>query len=49
MISRILLDAGLIIEHSKLEVFHFIQAQHPSNSPIDLSSVEGPILQPKPI
>jgi len=26
MISRILLDAGLVIEHSKSEVFYFTQA-----------------------
>jgi len=49
MISRILLDTGLVMEHSKSEVFHFTRFQHPSNPSINLTSVGGPILHPKPI
>ena len=49
MISKIFSDAGLIMEHSKSEVFHFTRACNPSNPSIDLTSVGGPILHPKPI
>ena len=47
MISKILTDLGLVIEHSKSEVFHLTRACNPPNPPIDLTSVRGPILQPK--
>jgi len=47
--SKILLEAGLVIEHNKSEVFHFTRAYNPPNPSIDLSSVRGPILYPKPI
>ena len=47
MISRILLDAGLIMEHGKSKVFHFIQFQCLPNLSIALTSVEGPILYSK--
>jgi len=30
---RILLDASLVIEHDKLEVFHFTRSRHPPNPP----------------
>ena len=49
IMSRILLNAGLIIEHSKTELFHFTRARHPSNPSINLSSVGGPLISPKPI
>jgi len=49
IMSKILLDTGLVIEHSKLEVFHFTRSQHPPNHPLDLSSVDGPLLIPKSI
>ena len=47
--SRILLNAGLVMEHDKSEIFHFMRTQHPLTPPLDLSSVGGPILTPKPI
>ena len=47
--SKILLDTGLIIEHSKTELFHFTRAWHLPNLSIDLTFVEGPIISPKPI
>jgi len=47
--SKILLDTGLIMEHSKTEIFYFTRACHPPNSSIDLSSVGGPVISPKPI
>jgi len=49
MISKIFSDAGLVMEHSKSEVFHFLRAHNPPNPSIDLTSVGGPILRPKPI
>jgi len=49
IMSKVLHDAGLVMEHSKSEVFHFTQSQRPPNQPLDLSSVGGPILTPKPI
>jgi len=49
IMSKILLNAGLIMEHSKTDLFYFTRAQHPPNPSIDLSSIEGPIISPKPI
>ena len=49
MISRILSDAGLVMEHDKSEVFYFTRAHQPPNPSINLMSVGGPILHPKPI
>ena len=44
-----LLDSfGLVIEHSKTEIFHFSRSQDFFNPlPLDLSPLGGPILQPK--
>jgi len=47
--SKILLDAGLVIEHSKTRLFHFTRAQHPPNLFINLSSIGGSVISPKPI
>ena len=47
--SKILFDTGLIMEHSKTELFHFTRACHSPNPSIDLSSVGGPVISPKPI
>jgi len=49
IISKTLIDAGLVMEHSKTELFHFTRACHPPNLSIDLSSVGGPVISPKPI
>ena len=49
IMSKILLDAGLVMEHSKTELFHFTRARHPPNPFIDLSSIGGPVIFPKPI
>ena len=49
IMSKILIDAGLVMEHSKTELFHFTRAHHPPNPSIDLSSVGGPVISPKPI
>jgi len=49
MISKIFSDAGLVIEYDKSKVFYFIRAHNPPNPSIDLTSVRGPILHPKPI
>jgi len=49
IMSKILIDAGLVMEHSKTELFHFTRACHLPNPSIDLSSVGGPVISPKPI
>ena len=47
--SKILLDTGLVMKHSKTKPFHFTRARHSSNPSINLSSVGEPIISPKPI
>jgi len=47
--SKILIDAGLIMEHSKTKLFYFTRAYHPPNPSIDLSSVGGSVISPKSI
>jgi len=49
IMSKILLNAGLIIEHSKTKLFHFTRACHFPNLFINLSFVGGPVISPKPI
>ena len=49
IMSKILLDTGLIIEHSKTKLFYFTRAWHPLNPSINLSSIGSPIISPKPI
>jgi len=49
IISKILIDAGLVMEHDKTEIFYFTRARHPPNPPINLTSIGGPIINPKPI
>ena len=49
IISQIFDAAGLVVEHSKTELFHFTR-QHLYSSPsLDLTPTGGHILQPKPI
>ena len=48
ILSNLLDSFGLIIEHSKTEVFHFSRNHNAFNpSPLDLSLLGGPILQSK--
>jgi len=47
--SKILLNTSLVMEHSKTKLFHFTRAWHPPNPFIDLTSVRGPVISPKPI
>jgi len=48
--SPILCNFGLVVEHTKSEVFHFTQATKQSNPPpLDLSLLGGPILRLKDI
>ena len=49
IISNVFKAAGLVIEQSKSEVFHFTCSHKYNSSPLDLSSVGGPLLTPKPI
>ena len=48
ILSKLLDSFGLVIEHSKTEIFHFSRAQGVFNPPpLDLSPLGGPILRPK--
>ena len=48
ILSKLLDSFGLIIEHSKTEIFHFNRSHSPFNPPpLDLSPLGGPILCPK--
>jgi len=47
--SKILIDAGLVMEHSKTKLFYFTRAHYPPNPSIDLSLVGDPVISPKPI
>jgi len=49
IMSKILLNSSLVMEHSKSKVFHFMRSCHLPNPSIDLTSVGSPILIPKPI
>ena len=49
IMSKILINAGLVMKHSKTKLFHFTRAHHPPNLSIDLSLVGGPIISPEPI
>jgi len=49
IISKILIDAGLVMEHNKTELFHFTRARYPPNPSINLSSVGDSVISPKPI
>jgi len=49
IMSKILINAGLVMEHNKTKLFHFTRTCHSPNPFIDLSSVEGPVISPKPI
>ena len=48
ILSNLLDSFGLVIEHSKTEIFHFSRSQGVFNPPpLDLSPLGGPILRPK--
>ena len=48
ILSKLLDKFGLIIKHSKTEVFHFNRSHGFFNPPqLDLSPIGGPILRPK--
>ena len=48
ILSKLLDSFGLVIEHSKTEIFHFSRSQDIYNpSPLDISPLGGPILCPK--
>ena len=48
ILFKLLIDFGLVIEHSKTEIFHFSRSQGLFNPPpLDLSPLGGPILRPK--
>ena len=45
ILFKLLIDFGLVIKHSKTEIFHFSRSQGLFNpSPLDLSPLGGPIL-----
>ena len=48
ILSKLLDKFGLIVEHSKTDIFHFNRSHGVFNPPLlDLSSIGGPILKPK--
>ena len=48
VLTKLLDKFGLIIKHSKTEIFHFNRLHGLFNpSPLDLSTIEGPTLHPK--
>ena len=48
ILSKLLISFGLVIKHSKTEIFHFSRSQGLFNPPpLDLSPLGGPILRPK--
>ena len=49
IMSKLLLDADLIMEHNKTKLFHFTQAQNLPNLSINLSSIDSPIISSKSI
>ena len=48
VLSNLLTDFGLVIEHGKTEIFHFNRLHGAFNPPpLNLTSLGGPILCPK--
>ena len=48
VLSNLLTDFGLVIEHGKTEIFHFNRSYGEFNPPpLNLSPLGGPVLQPK--
>ena len=48
VLSKLLDSFGLIIEHSKTDIFHFNRSHGIFNPlPLDLSAIRGPVLRPK--
>ena len=48
VLSNLLTDFSLVIEHSKTEIFHFNRLHREFNPPpLDLSPLGGPVLRPK--
>jgi len=48
VLSNLLTDFSLVIEHGKTEIFHFTRSHREFNPPpLDLSSLGGPVLCPK--
>ena len=48
ILSKLLNSFGLIVEHSKTEIFHFNRSHGLFNPPpLDLSPIGGPVLRPK--
>ena len=48
ILSNLLTDFGLVIEHGKTEIFHFTRSHGEFNPPsLDLSPLGGPVLHPK--
>ena len=48
VLSNLLIDFSLVIEHGKMEIFHFNRSHGEFNPPpLNLSPLGGPILHPK--
>jgi len=49
IISKLLKNAGLTIKHEKSDIFHFSHQQNFNSPSLNLFSIGGPVLNPKPI
>ena len=47
IVSDLMVSFGLVMEHEKLEIFHFFRVHNDSNPKLDLSAIGAPILKPK--
>ena len=47
VVTNLMVTFGLVIEHDKLEIFHFSRAYNNLNPELDLSTIDAPTLKPK--
>ena len=47
VVTDLIVIFSLVMEHSKLEIFHFSRVHNDSNSKLDLSAIGTPTLKPK--
>ena len=47
IVSDLMASFGLVMEHDKLEIFHFSRAHNNSNPELDLLAISAPIFKPK--
>ena len=47
VVTDLIVTFGLVMEHDKLEIFHFSRAHNDSNPELDLLIIGAPTLKPK--